>query len=305
MDGTPYSLAQALRRDDATSVRTTEVVDFYEAASVDYMHWSRESNMHLGFYRRRMSLLDRDAMLEEFNLEIARRLRVDRDVPALLFDLGCGAGAVSRTVARWYPNATIKGVTISPTQVTIANEMNRRYGLDHRIEIVNGDYVGLYADDHSVDGVWAVESACYAKGPDKADLVREMARVLKPGGRFVIADCFLKRPESELNPFVRRCYRALCRNWALTELPVVGDLVSMMEKFGFRDLVVDDISWRTVPSLVHAPFVVSTFLARRLRARERLNQHSKSNLKASLIAPILGMNRSKFSYYMISGSAAS
>ena len=288
---------------DPTVLSAAErVIEFYEGAGMDYGHWSRGFNMHLGFYRRGVSFLDREEMLEQLNLEVAARLELDPGSPAFLIDLGCGAGAISRTVARNYSNVTIKGVTITPSQVGFANKLNADEGLHGRIEVLRGDYVALPFEDRTADGVWAVESACYTQGAAKENLAREMARVLKTGGRFAIADCFIKKPEQDLNFLMKKCYAAVCRYWALPEMPELGSFVAALESHGFRDVLVEDISLRVAPSLAHAPFAVFTFIVKKLLNGEPLKRHSINNLKASLLALTLGINRSKFSYYLISGT---
>ncbi len=307
MDGNSISLGRSTTGVlSEQSVRATErIIEFYEEAGRDYEHWSRGLNMHLGFYRRGMDPFDREAMLEEMNVEVARRLQIDPTRGSLLIDLGCGMGAVARSIARYYSNSMIKGVTVAPSQVKIASTMNAKAKLSDRIEILEGNYVALPIADRSADGVWAVESACYSKGADKQDLIREMARVLKTGGRFVVADCFIKSTEQELNAVVRRCYRTVCDCWALSEMPSIDGFVAVLTNLGFRDLVVEDISWRVAPSLVHAPSAVLTFIIAKIFADEALNRHSINNLKASWLALVLGLNRTKFSYYLISGTRGS
>jgi cyclopropane fatty-acyl-phospholipid synthase-like methyltransferase len=258
--------------------------------------------MHLGFYCRGTNPLDREAMLEQMNLEVAKRLNLDAEKEWLLVDLGCGMGSIARSVARKYPSSLIKGVTLAPSQVRIASEQNIKEDLSDRIEIVRGDYVRLPMAGRSADGVWTVESACYASGADKDDLIRETARLLKTGGRFVVADCFIKARERELNRVISRCYRTACDGWELAEMPALIPFVEALRRHGFRDIVVEDISWRVAPSLAHAPLAVLTFVIKKVLAGEPLNRHSVNNLKASLLAPLLGLNRSKFSYCLISGT---
>ena len=304
MDGNLIAYA----RSNADVARTSlpgsaeRIIEFYEQAGRDYEHWSRGINMHLGFYRRGMNPLDREAMLEQMNVEIAERLRLDPNGKSLLIDLGCGVGSVTRSVARYYSNSIIKGVTIVPSQIKIASDLNAEQKFADRIEMLQGNYVALPLGRRSADGVWAVESACYAKGADKDDLIREMARVLKTGGRFVVADCFIKCPERDLNRVVRRCYRTVCDCWALAEMPAIDRFVAALQRHGFSDILVEDISWRAAPSLAHAPFAVSSFINKKLFAGQPLNRHSINNLKASLLALVLGLHRSGFSYYLISGT---
>ena len=48
------------------------------------------------------------------------------------------------------------------------------------------DYTATGLDESSFDVAWAQESACHA--PDKKAFTSEMARVLRPGGRIVMAE---------------------------------------------------------------------------------------------------------------------
>ena len=85
-------------------------------------------------------------------------------------------------------------------------------------------------------------------------------------------------------------------------MPSLEHFVTALARHGFRDIVVEDISWRTAPSLAHAPFTVLTFVIKKRLAGEPLSRHSIGNLKASLLALILGLDRPAFSYYLITGT---
>ena len=288
--------------DDGIRLSPAErIIEFYEGAAADYEHWSRGLNMHLGYYRFGLNPFNRESMLEQLNLEVTKRLHLASDKYAFLIDLGCGMGAIARSIARHYPKSSIKGITLVPLQMKVASRLNRGLRLEGQIEIIEGDYFNLPFDDGSADGVWAVESACYADGGAKEGLIREMARVLKSGGRFAVADCFLKRPARELSGIVKRSYETTCRNWALTEMPVSTDFVGALERNGFKEIRVEDISWRAAPSMAHAPFAVLTFVLRKLLTGSPLEHASLQNLNASILSMVLGLHRSKFSYLLISG----
>ena len=305
MDFSPAVLASPAKYvlDDQTLKGSiARIIDFYEEAGIDYAHWSRGLNMHLGFYRWGMNPFDREAMLEQLNIEVAKRLGLDRDANAVLVDLGCGMGGVARSIAGFYPKATIKGVTLAPSQVRIADRINEQIGLKNRIEILNEDYTNLAFSDSTADAAWGVESVCYATGADKQDLIREAARVLKPGGRFVVADCFVTNQVRKFKPFIKKCYSTVCDAWAVPEMATLELFVASLKSCGFTNIVIEDASWRVAPSLAHAPLAVLIFVLRKWLARKKLNEHSINNLKASLLALVLGASRSKFSYCLISAT---
>jgi ubiquinone/menaquinone biosynthesis C-methylase UbiE len=95
---------------------------------------------------------------------IAQKLALTRD--DVVLDAGCGVGASSIYLAQQH-GCRVTGITVSSVQVRQANEHARRAGVDHLV------------------------SANYAV--DKLDLLKELFRVLSPGGRYVSLDVHLKR----------------------------------------------------------------------------------------------------------------
>ena len=87
-------------------------------------------------------------------------------------------------------------------------------------------------------------------------------------------------------------------------MPAIGAFVAALIRRAFVDIVVEDMSWRVAPSLAHAPVAVSTFVMNKLLGSEHMDRHSINNLKASLLALMLGVYRSKFSYCLVTGTRA-
>ncbi|MEO6393686.1 MAG: methyltransferase domain-containing protein [Pyrinomonadaceae bacterium] len=295
------SLDRIERNQRPASSCAATITEFYDQASADYLHWSRGANMHLGYFRWGMNPFRREEMLDQLNREVAARLAIKPNAESTLIDLGCGVGATSRTLARLFPNSAIKGITIVASQVETAKGLNKREFLQDRIRILCADYTSLPFARATADGVWAVESACHAAGAAKEDLIREMARVLKPGARFVVADLFVVNSAKTCDPLTGRAYRAACRSWAVPEMPSLDPFLAALRRHGFTDISVEDISWRVAPSVAHAPFAVLSFILKKWWRGEPIGQQSRNNLKASLLAPIIGMNRGKFRYCLVSG----
>ena len=210
---------------------TQEVVTYYEDTGLDYGQWSREYNMHFGYYRFPMNPFGREKMLDKMNQVVIDNLGLTGE-DKLVYDLGCGLAAPCRSFARRYPDKTIKGITIVKWQIDKANELNRKAGLDSKIELIEGDYTQLPFEDNSADAVYALESSCHCTGLDKNDFVKEMMRVLKPGKKFVIVDGFVKRDPETFRGLLRYCYNTIIKGWALPSFPHTGLLIEAIKRHG-------------------------------------------------------------------------
>ena len=78
---------------------TEAVRDFYDATLADQRAWSRELNLHFGYYRSGRNPLDREGLLDETNAQVTRRLGLSALSDGLVLDAGAGAGATARHVA--------------------------------------------------------------------------------------------------------------------------------------------------------------------------------------------------------------
>ena len=84
--------------------------------------------MHFGYYRFGANPLDRESMLEQMNVEVLARLRLNATAEPKLLDLGCGLGATLRSFARRLPHARLLGLTRVPWQVEHANALDENAG---------------------------------------------------------------------------------------------------------------------------------------------------------------------------------
>ena len=100
----------------------------------------------------------------------------------LFLDVGCGAGALLVAAAAQGAHAT--GVDPSRAMVAAARERARSSGVT--VSVILGSGERLPFPDGSFDRVTAITVLCFV--PDPGTLVREMARVIAPGGRLVIGE---------------------------------------------------------------------------------------------------------------------
>jgi MPBQ/MSBQ methyltransferase len=284
---------------DPVTEQHRRLIAYYENAGPDYGEWSRGFNMHFGFYRWGVNPFRRESMLEEMNRQVLGRLSLRSNHEALIVDLGCGVGATVRSAATMFPAASILGITLVPWQVETGNAWNRRLGIHPRARLDLGDYTSTGFPASSIDGAVAIESACHAAGADKAPFVVEAARILTPGARLVVADAFLKNPDRPLDRISARLNELLNRSFVLPQLPQIEDFAGALTRHGFRRVVVEDISWRVAPSVMYAPYVVTSFVVKKLLRHERLGEYTRNNLRGSLMCSLLGINRLKYGYYVV------
>ena len=97
-------------------------------------------------------------------------------------DLGCGAGQNAVALAK--AGATVTGVDFSSNQLAKAKELARRERIE--LGLIAGDMTGLpMIDDASYDLAITACAIAFVKELDLA--IGEAFRILKPGGRFVLA----------------------------------------------------------------------------------------------------------------------
>ena len=104
----------------------------------------------------------------------------------VVLDLGSGAGIDVILAARKVgPAGRVIGVDMTPEMIARARENIARAGLSNA-EIREGYIEALPVEDTSVD--WVISNCVISLSPDKPKVFAEIARVLRPGGRFSISD---------------------------------------------------------------------------------------------------------------------
>ena len=200
-----------------------------------------------------------------------------------VLDVACGTGIVTRLAAEQVgPKGTVVGLDINPAMLAVARSI-RSSGA--AIEWREGNAESLPLEDGSFDAV--VSSLGLQFVSDKASAVREMSRVLAPGGRVTIATVGPTPPmfailEQALARHVKPEAAGFVR--AVFSLHKSNELEALAAGAGFRDIEVRSEA-RTVPLPAPADFlweyVHSTPLA---AAVVQIDEAGRAALEGDVIA---------------------
>ena len=132
-----------------------------------------------------------------------------------MLDVACGTGDLALALAEAHPGAKVTGLDFVYPMLQRAIEKSKEASWGRRIDWMCGDAMGLPFPDNHFD---AVTMAFGIRNiPDRPDALREMLRVLTPGGRCLILE--LTFPQW---PPIRRFYNSYLNRM----IPKVGGLVS-------------------------------------------------------------------------------
>jgi ubiquinone/menaquinone biosynthesis C-methylase UbiE len=149
-----------------------------------------------------------------------------------VLDVGSGIGGPARHFAEAY-GCEVTGIDLTPAFVELANELTARTGLAGHARFVNGSALAMPFETASFDLATMIHVGMNIG--DKPALFREVRRVLRPGGRFVVYDVMRAR-EGDL-PMPMPWAETLSTSFVETP----GTYRALLEAAGFR--VTQDRDW--------------------------------------------------------------
>ena len=284
----------------------SSIKDYYTIAGPDYAAWSKDLNMHFGYCKKFTDIFFLEKMLYRMNDEVLARLQIPADKKMAVIDLGCGVGTVARYTTKKYPLTTITGVTIVDAQINTATALINKDGLSNQVSLVKDNFENISFATESFDRAYAVESACHASGSSKELFIAEMARIIKTGGKFCIADGFLKH-DKKLPSLFNKIYKKIINCWALPCFGNINDFTAALKKHGLTNINAEEISLHIAPSVAYVPYTSVKFFITQLWKHKtlRLKKERWNNVIAPVLGMFLGLYRKHFGYYIISGEKAS
>nr|WP_240929444.1 class I SAM-dependent methyltransferase [Streptomyces coryli] len=153
---------------------------------------------------------------------MAARLKLTED--SVVLDLGAGFGGAARHLAGTY-GCQVRALNLSEVENRRHRELNAARGLTDRIEVVDGAFEEIPYPDGSVDVVWSQDA--FLHSGDRERVLREAARVLRPGGSLVFTDPMATDdcPPGVLQPILDRIH--------LDDMGSPGFYLGLLPQLGF------------------------------------------------------------------------
>jgi ubiquinone/menaquinone biosynthesis C-methylase UbiE len=103
-----------------------------------------------------------------------------------ILEIGCGNGVQALYINANYNPLHITGIDLNKANIEIANSEKDSARIENVRFLIDDAQNLTHINSDSIDVLLNIESAFHY--PDKAAFLREVLRVLKPGGQFLIAD---------------------------------------------------------------------------------------------------------------------
>ena len=159
------------------------------------------------YHDQMIGMLERvwgDGWLSPGGPEEVARLLAGLDIKGkTVLDIGCGAGGIDVLLAGSHGAGYVTGIDVEDTVLVHARERAERAGFSARIGLMKVVPGPLPFPPHTFDIVFSKDSIVHI--PDKHALMREVFRVLKPGGWFAASDWLIghdHEPSPEMKSYI-------------------------------------------------------------------------------------------------------
>ncbi len=273
------------------------IVDYYAATENAYKDsWDLNNSLaiHYGYWDEKVKDFPASLLrMNEVMMEAAKIRSTDK-----VLDAGCGIGGSSIFLAERI-GCNVTGISLSERQINNAKEQAKQKGLERKVSFELMNYGATSFPDESFDVVWGCESICYAD--DKEQFVKEAYRLLKPGGRIVVADGFV----SEFKNNDHSTIRNWLDGWQVNYLETMERFQSFMQSAGFKNISSKDISKFTAHSsrrLYKFYFLANLYLFwKTISFSNRATVMQKKNI-AACKHQYFGMEKGLWRYGLIVGT---
>jgi O-methyltransferase StaMB len=147
------------------------------------------NNLHVGYWDNPDGEVSLGEATDRLTDMMTEKLKIGAGSHVL--DVGCGIGGPGVRIAR-LTGARVTGISVSQEQIRCANSLAESAGVAERVVFQRANAMKLPFPTQSFDAAIAIESFFHM--PDRGQVLAQICRSLRPGGRLVLTDSFERAP---------------------------------------------------------------------------------------------------------------
>ena len=225
-----------------------EIIDYYKKTKhlIYRFQGSKEGFMHIG--------ISYDGKYKKGNrYEFNQAKNIDKYIKETnaknILELGSGQGSNLLFLSKLNKDRNFMGLDLYPS-------IDKK---QKNVELKQANYHDLsFLEDNSVDLIYAIETLCYST--DKETIFKEVKRVLKKDGLFIIYDGYLGKPRNKLSEIEFLGANLVENGFCLTEFEYIGNIDNYIKKFNFNIIEKTNMKENVLPHMINARKRIDTFM---------------------------------------------
>lgn len=270
-----------------------DIERYYDQTEVHYrMFWNLKKSMglHYGIWNSNTKNIQEAILnVNEYLMNLGEIKQSD-----LVLDAGCGIGGSSIYLAKKIKCQT-KGITLSRKQAETAASLAKKNKVDHLCEFMQMDYSKTDFEDNTFDIIWFIES--FGSAQDKGLVFKELYRILKPGGKILMAETFKPEPyDIESN----KVMQTMLYGWATGDILSVQELEQLAHENGLGKHKILNVSKEVRKSVqrIYYAGILGMIGTKLYNLFKKASYFSKIHYKTGL-AQKKGYDSKKWGYYLV------
>lgn len=203
--------------------------EYYNSEDADNFYatiWGGE-DLHIGTYQ------DESESIREASTRTVAQMteKLDLKPEHKVMDIGAGYAGSARYMVEHY-GCYVDALNLSEKENERGRQINAERGLTDKITVIDGSFDAIPGDADQYDVVWSQDAMLHSD--DRAGVLREVDRVIKPGGKFIFTDPMQADdcPTDVLQPIYDRLH--------LSSLGSPAFYRQQLEDLGFREISFDE-----------------------------------------------------------------
>lgn len=220
-----------------------KVAYYYQSSQKDYeIIWGlkKHQSLHYGFWEK--GIKNHEQAVNNMTKKIYTSALWPTQ--SLVADLGCGIGGPAFFMHQHF-QLRVDGVSITSKQIAQANCRAKELHKENELRFFNEDYCNTSLPSDTYDGVYGIESFCHAL--EKKNVLAEAYRILKKGGKLVVADFFWNGTEK--NDKDKIYMKNWANSWAVHDFAYIENFKNTLEALGYKNIEMKMVTKNVLPSI--------------------------------------------------------